>query len=216
MSATEIFERRRHNLAKLIDHLIDSQRFKNGKDICEHFGLSASYITQLLNSKRQIGDKAARELERQLGLENLLLDQVLESQTELSPAQVSCALFQMHTVEQQAFRLSPLLGTIRKAPIILSASDYYAIQVNDQHYFPALKPGYWVVCDPGQEVQPQDMICLYLNNALQLMVELIAETENSFQFQSLDASRMVSFKKSDIEKMHRVVAILPAREIGVN
>ena len=73
MSATEIFELRRNNLAKVIDQLIDSQQFQNGKEICEHFGLSAAYITQLLNSKRQIGEKVARELEQQLSLESLIL-----------------------------------------------------------------------------------------------------------------------------------------------
>ncbi len=54
MSATEIFELRRNNLAKVIDQLIDSQQFNNGKEICEHFGLSAAYITQLLNSSARL------------------------------------------------------------------------------------------------------------------------------------------------------------------
>ena len=85
MSATEIFELRRNNLAKVIDQLIDSQQFKNGKEICEHFGLSAAYITQLLNSKRQIGEKAARELEQQLGLESLILDRAEAHVIEVAP-----------------------------------------------------------------------------------------------------------------------------------
>lgn len=63
MSTTELFERRRENLSRIIDQWIASQRFKTGKEICEYYGLSATYVAQLLNSKRQIGEKAARELE---------------------------------------------------------------------------------------------------------------------------------------------------------
>jgi transcriptional regulator with XRE-family HTH domain len=108
MSATEIFERRRNNLAKVIDLLIETQQFKTGKEICEHFGLSASYIAQLLNSKRQIGEKAARELEQQLGLDVFILDQSDELKVELSPTLEQGGLFQMQVLQQQAFTLIPI------------------------------------------------------------------------------------------------------------
>ena len=71
MSATAVFELRRENLTKIIDGLIAAKKFKTGKEICEHYDLSASYISQLLNSHRQIGEKSARELEQKLGLEPL-------------------------------------------------------------------------------------------------------------------------------------------------
>src|SRR5690606_41712944 len=112
MRATEIFERRRNNLAKVIDLLIETQQFKTGKEICEHFGLSASYIAQLLNSKRQIGEEAARELEQQLGLDTLILDQWAEPKVELAPIPEQGGLFQMHVVEQQACARSRVDATL--------------------------------------------------------------------------------------------------------
>lgn len=209
MSATEIFELRRNNLAKVIDQLINSQRFKNGKEICEHFGLSAAYITQLLNSKRQIGEKAARDLEQQLGLESLILDRAQAPIIEVASSPVKMNLFQMQVVEQQAFKLKAIDSVEGLLPWFKSEPQYYAIQVTGRYYFPSIKAGWWLVCDAQAVLQSSDLVCLYLINGLQLIVELISESQDSYQIQSLDESRMVSFQKSDVAKIHPVLAIVP-------
>src|SRR5690606_35354394 len=139
MSAPEIFERRRHHLTKVIDQLIDTQQFKTGKEICEHFGLSAAYIAQLLNSKRQIGEKAAMKLEQQLGLARLMLDQTVERKFELATAIEQVALFQMQVVQPQAFKLNSIDSTGSFNPHIFHLqAQHYAIQVAERYYFPSL------------------------------------------------------------------------------
>ena len=105
MSTTELFERRRENLSRIIDQWIASQRFKTGKEICEYYGLSATYVAQLLNSKRQIGEKAARELEQQLGLKSMSLDQQ-ELQLEQVKNTLVPHLYSMQAVEQELFCLN--------------------------------------------------------------------------------------------------------------
>ncbi len=214
MSATEIFELRRNNLAKVIDQLIDSQQFNNGKEICEHFGLSAAYITQLLNSKRQIGEKAARELEQQLSLESLILDRAEAPVIEVVSSPVKVTLFQMQVVEQQAFKLKAIDSVEGLLPWFKSEPQYYAIQVTGQYYFPSLKAGWWLVCDEQAELQPSVLMCLYLSNGLQLIVELISESQDSYQIQSLDESRKVSFQKADVAKIHPVIAIVPPQQFS--
>ncbi|MEK5755459.1 hypothetical protein [Acinetobacter variabilis] len=214
MSAMEIFELRRNNLAKVIDQLIDSQQFNNGKEICEHFGLSAAYITQLLNSKRQIGEKAARELEQQLGLESLILDRAEAPVIEVVSSPVKVTLFQMQVVEQQAFKLKAIDSVEGLLPWFKSEPQYYAIQVTGQYYFPSLKAGWWLVCDEQAELQPSVLMCLYLSNGLQLIVELISESQDSYQIQSLDESRKVSFQKADVAKIHPVIAIVPPQQFS--
>lgn len=210
MSAPEIFERRRHHLTKVIDQLIDTQQFKTGKEICEHFGLSAAYIAQLLNSKRQIGEKAARELEQQLGLAHLILDQTDEPKVELSTAVEQLALLQMQVVQQQAFRLIPIDSMLSLNQGILHLqAQHYLIEVAGSHYFPSLKPGWWLVCDQQAELAVSGMHCVYLANGLQLILNRVGEDQKHYEFQSLDESRKVIFQKTDIEKMHPVMAILP-------
>lgn len=210
MSATEIFERRRNNLAKVIDLLIETQQFKTGKEICEHFGLSASYIAQLLNSKRQIGEKAARELEQQLGLDVLILDQSAEPKVELAPVPAQGTLFQMQVIEQQAFALISLDSALSfNQDIFHLQAQHYAIQVAGPYYFPSLKPGWWLVCEKQAGLPISCMLCIYLVNGLQLILQLVSEAQDHYEFQSLDEHRQVIFQKTDIEKIHPVISIIP-------
>lgn len=210
MSVTEIFERRRNNLAKVIDLLIETQQFKTGKEICEHFGLSASYIAQLLNSKRQIGEKAARELEQQLGLDALILDQSAEPKVELSPLSEQGGLFQMQVVQQQAFALIPIDSALSfNQDIFYLQAQHYAIQVAGPYYVPSLKPGWWLICNEQVEASGSDILCVYLLNGLQLILQLVSDTQDHYEFQSLNETRKVVFQKTDIEKIHPVIAILP-------
>ena len=210
MSVTEIFERRRNNLAKVIDLLIETQQFKTGKEICEHFGLSASYIAQLLNSKRQIGEKAARELEQQLGLNALILDQSAEPKVELSPLSEQDRPFQMQVVQQQAFTLIPIDSALSiNQDIFHLQVQHYAIQVAGPYYVPSLKPGWWLICNEQVEASGSDILCVYLLNGLQLILQLVSDTQDHYEFQSLNETRKVVFQKTDIEKIHPVIAILP-------
>lgn len=210
MSATEIFERRRNNLAKVIDLLIETQQFKTGKEICEHFGLSASYIAQLLNSKRQIGEKAARELEQQLGLDVFILDQSDELKVELSPTLEQGGLFQMQVVQQQAFALISLDSALSfNQDIFHLQAQHYAIQVAGPYYFPSLKSGWWLICDKQAGLPISCMLCIYLVNGLQLILQLVSEAQDHYEFQSLDEHRQVIFQKTDIEKIHPVISIIP-------
>src|SRR5690606_32674736 len=214
MSATEIFERRRNNLAKVIDLLIETQQFKTGKEICEHFGLSAPYMAQLLNSKRQIGEKAARELEQQLGLDVLILVQSAEPKVELASVPAQGTQFQMQVIEQQAFALISLDSALSfNQDIFHLQAQHYAIQVAGPYYFPSLKSGWWLICDKQAGLPISCMLCIYLVNGLQLILQLVSEAQDHYEFQSLDEHRQVIFQKTDIEKIHPVIAIIPTASI---
>src|SRR5690606_31278183 len=181
---------------------------------CEHFGLSASYIAQLLNSKRQIGEKAARELEQQLGLDTLILDQSAEPKVELAPIPEQGVLFQMQVVQQQAFSLIPIDSALSfNQDIFHFQAQHYAIQVAGPYYFPSLKPGWWLICDKQAELSTAGILCVYLLNGLQLILQLVSEARDHYEFQSLDENRKVVFQKNDIEKIHPVIAILPTASI---
>ncbi|ATO18611.1 hypothetical protein BS636_02500 [Acinetobacter sp. LoGeW2-3] len=213
MSTTELFERRRENLSKIIDQWIASQRFKTGKEICEYYGLSAAHVAQLLNSKRQIGEKAARELEQQLGLEALILDQ-----PELQIQQVQNIpvpnLYGMRVVEQELFRLKPIdAAHYQIEPTIQLQPNHYAIQVSSEVYAPILKSGWWLLCDRQRQAQPADLLCVQLINELCLILELQAETEQELHCQSLEGKRQVSFRKQDIQQAGVVIAILYPEQI---
>ncbi|MFV5490589.1 hypothetical protein [Acinetobacter sp. ASP199] len=213
MSTTELFERRRENLSRIIDQWIASQRFKTGKEICEYYGLSAAYVAQLLNSKRQIGEKAARELEQQLGLESMSLDQ-----QELKLEQVENTLvhnlYRMQVVEQELFLLKLLEPAgYQIEPTIQLLPNHYALQINNEAYGPILKSGWWLLCDRQRLVQTADLLCIQFINEFCLIVELQRETEQEFYCQSLDGKRQVRFQKQDVQQADVVIAILHPEQI---
>ncbi|MDP7845775.1 S24 family peptidase [Acinetobacter pittii] len=75
--------RRRRNLRKAIDALIESGKFKSDAAFCEHYDLSTSHISQMINGHGSFGERAARNLEKKVGWPNGYLD--LENQEDQSP-----------------------------------------------------------------------------------------------------------------------------------
>lgn len=66
--------RRRKNLRKAIDALIESGKFKSDVAFCEHYDLSTSHISQMINGHGSFGERAARNLEKKVGWPNGFLD----------------------------------------------------------------------------------------------------------------------------------------------
>lgn len=209
MSATELFEARRHNLNHVFDELINTAQFKTGKEICEYYGLEASYIAQLLNSKRQIGEKAARELEQQLQLAPYLLDQTDIEPRLRSLTRVDFQFYTIQTVQQQLFQLQPMqIDKINTQALSYWSNHHYAIQMQDQWYAPILKQKWWVICHKGQLVQADDWVCVHLNNGLNLFLQFMKQNETSVYLQSLDEQRQVTFQQQDVLKIDKIVALL--------
>jgi hypothetical protein len=67
-----------------------------------------------------------------------------------------------------------------------------------------------VVCDERRGVERSDLACVYLRNGLNLILNVMQQTDDTWQFASLDQKRQVEFLQSDIEKLHPIIAILPS------
>ena len=207
MSATAIFELRRENLTKIIDGLIAAKKFKTGKEICEHYALSASYISQLLNSHRQIGEKSARELEQKLGLEPLCLDQKEPNFVDVT-AEREFPCFEMQIIDAELFQLKPSKVNLDTVGFLNLTPSHYLICMPATIYQPVLRVGDILILDQNASAKINDRVCVYLSNGCQLILEYLSQTELLYAFQSLDAKRQVNFQKTDVEYMHRLVAIV--------
>ncbi|WP_180116411.1 hypothetical protein [Acinetobacter sp. YH12140] len=213
MLPSELFEKRRQNLTQAIDHWVATGSFKNGKAVCEHFGLAVPLISQLLNSHRQIGEKFARELESQLGLIKGSLDYEVQfiEQDKRTKKQASLVLFEMQVVETQAFSLKLISNdSSQYSALFKNTQDLYLIRITASYYAPVLQEGWLVVCDERRGVERADLACVYLRNGLNLILNVIQQTDDTWQFVSLDQKRQVEFQQSDIEKLHPIIAILPS------
>lgn len=77
--------RRRKNLRKAIDALIESGKFKSDVAFCEHYDLSTSHISQMINGHGSFGERAARNLEKKVGWPAGYLDQSQEEHPQSTP-----------------------------------------------------------------------------------------------------------------------------------
>ncbi|WP_332604746.1 LexA family protein [Acinetobacter sp. ESBL14] len=72
----EISEIRKLNLRRVINEAISNGFAKNDAEYCKKKDLEPSYVSQLINGHRNIGERSARNLERKMGLENHDLDKI--------------------------------------------------------------------------------------------------------------------------------------------
>lgn len=215
MSATEIFEIRRRNLTQLLDYWIAGQQFKTGKEICEHYGLDATYIAQLLNSKRQMSRQAAREVEQKLQLPLEWLDQVVAEMVEVAQQSTALECYAMDIIEQQLFR-TKLLG---QALIHLAQIDPhfqgYMLQVSQMCNHSILKPNWYLLLQKKVIPQSQDLVCIQLENQMALMLYYDRQQSKDLHFYTLDDQRPLQFHQDDIIAIDVVQALLAPQQVQV-
>ncbi len=105
----------------------------------------------------------------------------------------------MQVVQQQAFTLIPIDSALSfNQDIFHLQAQHYAIQVAGPYYFPSLKPGWWLICDKQAELSTSGILCMYLVNGLQLILQLVSEAQDHYEFQSLDEQQKGDFPKRRI------------------
>ena len=132
-------------------------------------------------------------------------------QDKCTEEQVSLVLFEMQVVETQAFSLKPISNdSSQYSALFKNTQDLYLIRITASYYAPVLQEGWLVVCDERRGVERSDLACVYLRNGLNLILNVIQQTDDTWQFASLDQKRQVEFLQSDIKKLHPIIAILPS------
>jgi transcriptional regulator with XRE-family HTH domain len=205
MSSHEIFEIRRENLNKVISLLISENGYKTGAELCKRHNLSASYISQLLNSHRQIGEKAAREIENKLGIPLRYLDEIDASNIGVEVS-VWASLYEMKILQDELFKLEDKKKIKLKKCLNIEKHQYFIKVVGDK-YFPTLHDGWYVLCDPIIDPVVLDYLYVKLVNQMCLILEFISEKDGSYNFQSLNGTRRISLRNEDIRSLHIILGI---------
>lgn len=76
---------RRRNLRTAIDAANKKLGLRSDVAFCEHFDLNPSHISQLINGHGSFGERAARNLEKKIGLEDGLLDKAEDVTSQATP-----------------------------------------------------------------------------------------------------------------------------------
>ncbi|MCU4709977.1 LexA family protein [Acinetobacter pittii] len=163
--------RRRKNLRKAIDALIESGKFKSDVAFCEYYDLSTSHISQMINGHGSFGERAARNLEKKVGW----IDGFLDLENDI--AQVPIAQGNNVRLSTNKLREIPLIDFVQAGlfhevgydginPIDQSYTTYqgykpecvFALKVEGNSMAPEFMPGDEIVVDAALEPKPGSLV----------------------------------------------------------
>ncbi|WP_090620099.1 S24 family peptidase [Azotobacter beijerinckii] len=189
------------------------------KEFAERHDLDASYLSQILNGHRKLGEKAAATLEEKLGLPSFALIYPRE-EAELLPGT---------KLEPQAFRRAPIKGIAQLGPdgywdalehadgwIDIPSSDpnAYSLRVKGDSMSPAIRDGWAVWCEPNCEPVPGEYVMVRRTNGQQMVKELLYANTESVSLMSVNASYgRLTIPRVEIEHIHPVGSIVPPSKI---
>lgn len=163
--------RRRRNLRKAIDALIESGKFKSDVAFCEHYELNTSHISQMINGHGSFGERAARNLEKKVGWPTGYLDLEKQKDQSLSAPEGNVA------PTRNNLRTIPLLDYVQAGlfhevgydgvnPIGESYTTYqgykpecvFSLKVEGNSMSPEFKDGDEIVVDASLEAKPGSLV----------------------------------------------------------
>jgi phage repressor protein C with HTH and peptisase S24 domain len=187
------------------------------REFADRYDLDASYLSQILNGHRNLGEKAAINLEEKLGLPAFAL-LYPRDEAELVPGP-----------ELPAFRRAPLKGIAQLGPdgfwdalehadgwIDIPSTDpnAYALRVRGDSMSPAIRDGWVVWCEPNREPVSGEYVMVRCTNGQQMVKELLYANNECVSLMSVNASYgRLTIPLCEIEYIHPVGGIIPPSKI---
>lgn len=203
-----------HSRVKALRRLIGTMQLKQ---FAERYDLDASYLSQILNGHRKLGEKAAANLEEKLGLPAFALLYPSE-EVELAPSPLSLASGRI-----------PLKGVAQLDPdgywdvlehvdgwidILSTAPNAYALRLRGESMSPAIRDGWAVWCEPDRKPEPGEYVVVCHTNGKQVIKELLYANDGYVSFMPVNANYgRLTIPRSEIVHIHPVGGIAPPSKI---
>lgn len=216
-SGMNINELRVEALRRLIGNL-------KAKEFADKYDLDASYISQLLNGHRPMGEKAAKTLELKIGL---AADALVMPSLSLNVPPGS----DLHPGPEftRPFRRATIRGTAQLGPNgyweALEATDgwidvptadpgAYSLRVKGESMAPAIRNGWVVWCEPNHNLIPGEYVMVRRANGECMVKELLYENHEEVSLMAVnDGYGRLTIPRNEIEQIHYVGGIVPPSKI---
>ena len=159
------------------------------KDFADHYDLDASYLSQMLNGHRPMGEKAARNLEAKIGL--LAGALVAPKATDVPDAyRGNEPRLEPGPDLSRPFCRTKIVGTAQLGPegywdalavadgwldVPTSDPDAYSLRVKGDSMAPAIRSGWVVWCEPNHALIPGEYVMVRCNDGQCMVKELLYE-----------------------------------------
>lgn len=207
-----IYELRAEILKKLIG---DSKP----SEFCKKHNLNPSFISQILNNKRNIGDAAALTLESDLGLApgtisapQLKVAEGFEPAPEITRWK-RVNIKGIAQLGENGFwsELEDGDGTVE----VISADPHaYALRVRGDSMTPAIRNGWVVWCEPSKELVSGEYVMVKTKDGQCMVKELLYHNNSETSLMSVNADyERLNLPTDSIEQIHYVGGIVPPSKI---
>lgn len=194
------------------------------KEFADRHNLDASYLSQLLNGHRPLGDKAAKNLEDKIGL---------PGGTLLMPAHTaqdgSAVGIQPGPSLTKPFRRALIQGIAQLKPdgiwneltpmsgwADVPSSDplVYSLRIKGDALAPAIRNGWIVWCEPGHELVPGEYVVVRHINGDSMIKELLYENGDEVSLMSInDTYGRLTLQRPEIAEIHYIGGIVPPSQV---
>lgn len=194
------------------------------KEFADRHNLDASYLSQLLNGHRPLGDKAAKNLEDKIGLTGgTLLMPARSAQDGLAPEiNQGPSLINhfrrapVHGVAQlnQDGMWAELLSTTGWVDVPTGDPTVYAIRVKGDALAPAIRNGWVVWCEPQHLLVPGEYVVVRRSGGETMIKELLYANDTEVSLMSVnDTYGRLTIPRDEIETIHYVGGIVPPSQV---
>lgn len=207
-----VYEMRQAILKKIIGD-------KNIKDFADQYGLNPSYVSQLLNSVKALGDGAAIKMETSIGLPaGTLSAPRIEHASEFEAAP-----------EISKWRTVDIKGTAQLGEngfwcelehsdgcvdVITTDPDAYALRVKGDSMTPAIRSGWVVWCEPNHDLVSGEYVMVKTVDGECMVKELLFHNNEQISLMSInDQYQRLNLPMEQVEKAHYVGGIVPPSKI---
>lgn len=194
------------------------------KEFADRYNLDASYLSQLLNGHRPLGDKAAKNLEDKIGLPGgtLLMPAHAAqegSALEVRPGPSLTTPFRWAHIKGIAQlkqdgswdELAPMTGWVETTSADISL---YSVRVKGDALAPAIRNGWVVWCEPHHPLVPGEYVLVKLKSGESLIKELLYENAEEISLMSVnDSYGRMTLQRAEIDLIHYIGGIVPPSKI---
>lgn len=196
------------------------------KTFADKYDLDPSYLSQMLNGHRPMGEKAARNLEIKIGLPDGTL---VSPSGALIQVSTSSALLEEGPSFTRPFVRTKIVGTAQLGPdgywdamtaadgwldVPTNDPDAYSLRVKGDSMAPAIRSGWAVWCEPNHALIPGEYVMVRRNNGECMVKELLYENAEEVSLMAVnDGYGRLTIPRTEIEQIHYVGGIVPPSRI---
>ena len=94
-------------------------------------------------------------------------------------------------------------------PSLTAGPNAYAVQGTGDSMYPAIRSGWYVVCDPDAELTPTEFVEVRLKDGRRTIKEFIGIVNNLLHLLSVNGEKRMTFEMSEVEAIVAVTDIVP-------